>query len=359
MQGHAFHAVREIPQPTFPTLTGMAIAGLPAYYRAPACAPRSTRGPHLLRPDTPVLPTRRDLHFKLDATRLRNWHAAGPWVTHFANAMSLSFPAGERFFIHTVRHYRDRIVDPDLQEAVTAFIGQEAMHSREHEDYNRLLGQLGLPVAQLEAELDTMAEWIKRWLPASAQLSVTIAQEHFTAIFSGLVLRDPRLLAGADERLLALWRWHALEEIEHKAVAFDVYETAVGRGISAYVLRTGSMLLTTAGFLALAITFQQRLLAAEAGPDRWRGLGRFARFMFSSPALLPRLALPWLRYFEPGFHPWHQDDLDLLAQMDGVVAPYASAPTPRPPRRSSRSRTRPASTRKTVSAARRAASAAA
>ena len=303
-----------------------------------------------------MLPTRRNLHFKLDSARLRNWHAAGPWVTHFANAMSLSFPAGERYFIHTVRHYRDHIRDPELQEAVTAFIGQEAMHSREHEDYNRLLGELGLPVAQLEAEFSAMAELMKAWLPAAAQLSVTIAQEHFTAIFAELVLRDPRLLEGADQRLTDLWHWHALEEIEHKAVAYDVYETAVGRGPGAYALRAGSMLLTTAGFLALVIYFQQRLLAAEAGPDRWRGLGRFARFMFRSPALIPRLALPWLRYFEPGFHPWHHDNLDLLAQMERVVSPYGVTRAEGTPQgsRKAPARARKTQARKAVSAARRA-----
>lgn len=303
-----------------------------------------------------MLPTRRNLRFKLDAARLRNWHAAGPWVTHFANAMSLSFPAGERYFIHTVRHYRDHIRDPELQEAVTAFIGQEAMHSREHEDYNRLLDQLGLPATKFEAELSAMAQRAQAWLPASVQLSVTIAQEHFTAIFAELVLRDPHLLEGADERLRALWQWHALEEIEHKAVAYDVYQTAVGRGPAAYALRAGSMVATTAGFLALVIFLQQRLLAAEAGPDRWRGLGRFASFMFRSPALIPRLALPWLRYFEPGFHPWHHDNLDLLAQMERVVGPYDAEPVAdaRSRSRNSPARARKPKARKAVSAARRA-----
>lgn len=267
-----------------------------------------------------MIPTRRDLHFRLKPASVSNWHAQGPYVTHFVNAMSLFFPEGERFFIHTVRHYRDQITDPALQEAVTAFIGQEAMHGREHEDYNRLLAQAGLPAKQVEAQVTWFLDTLKARLPASAQLSITIAQEHFTAIVSELLLTDPRMIAGADRHLSALWRWHALEETEHKAVAFDVFETVMGRGLKAYALRSGSMVLTTAGFLALVLFYQQQLLKADAHARRSQGLGNFFKFMFTSPALLPRLALPWLSYFRPGFHPWDHDNRHLLKQMDLLVA---------------------------------------
>jgi uncharacterized protein len=157
-------------------------------------------------------------------------------------------------------------------------------------------------------------------LPASAQLAVTIAQEHFTAIVAELVLTDSRMIAGADRRLSALWRWHALEETEHKAVAFDVYETVIGRGVRAYALRTSGMLLTTSGFLGLVMYYQQRLLKADVHTRRGQGLGDFINFMFRSPGFLPRLALPWLTYFRPGFHPWNHDNRYLLKQIDALVA---------------------------------------
>jgi uncharacterized protein len=261
-----------------------------------------------------MIPIRRNLHFKLRPESLGHWHAQGPWVTHFINAMSVFFPDGERYFIHTVRHYRDHIADPQLQEAVVAFIGQEAMHGREHEDYNRLLAEAGLPAKELQAHAARFLDLLK------AQLSVTIAQEHFTAIMAQLVLTDPRLTAGADARLLALLHWHSLEEIEHKAVAFDVYETVMGRGAKSYALRSGSMLLTTVGFLGLVLFYQQQLLKADRQTSRWQGLGQFANFMFGTPGLLPRLALPWLAYFRPGFHPWDHDNRYLLTQMSALVA---------------------------------------
>lgn len=267
-----------------------------------------------------MLPIRRNLHFNLKAENLGHWHAQGAYVTHFINAMSIFFPDGERYFIHSVRHYRDRISDPDLQAAINAFISQEAMHGREHEDYNRLLAESGLPSKALEAHAARFLETLKARLPPAAQLSVTIAQEHFTAIMAQLILTDPRLTAGADARLSALWKWHALEETEHKAVAFDVYQAAVGRGLPAYTLRSASMVLTTAGFLGLVLYYQQQLLKADLPTRDWRALGRFVKFLFVAPGLLPRLALPWLAYFRPGFHPWDHDNRHLLSQMSEVLA---------------------------------------
>lgn len=266
-----------------------------------------------------MLPSQRDLHFDLRPDSVDGWHAQGAYATAFAHAMSLSFPEGERFFIHTVRHYRERITDPELRKAVLAFIGQEAMHGREHADYNRLLAENGLPAAELEAHAASFFALLKRRLPAAAQLSATIAQEHFTAIVAELVLTDPRITEGADRNLTALWRWHALEEIEHKAVAFDVYRAAVGSGLRAYLLRSAGLLATTAGFSAMLLYYQARLMKADGSYREWRDFGKFLNFMFRSPALLPRLALPWLRYLRPGFHPWDQDDRHLLAELETLT----------------------------------------
>jgi predicted metal-dependent hydrolase len=267
-----------------------------------------------------MIPTRRDLHFRLTPESVRNWHAAGPYVTHFVDAMSVFFPDGERYFIHTVRHYRDLITKPEMKKAVAAFIGQEAMHGREHEEYNRLLDSIGLPAAELEKHARDFLELLKKYLPPAAQLSVTIAQEHFTAIVAELVLTDSRMLAGADARLKALWRWHALEETEHKAVAFDVYETAMGRGAKAYALRSAGLLLTTVGFLGLVLYYQQRLMQAEPQARTLKNFGKYLKFMFIAPAMMPRLALPWLAYLRPGFHPWDQDNRYLLKEIDTLVA---------------------------------------
>jgi predicted metal-dependent hydrolase len=92
-----------------------------------------------------MMPVRRDLRFNLPQERACDWHVQGSHVTHFFNALSLLFPAGERFFMDSVRNYRDQIDDPVLKKQVLGFIGQEAMHTREHVEYNDLLQEAGLP----------------------------------------------------------------------------------------------------------------------------------------------------------------------------------------------------------------------
>jgi predicted metal-dependent hydrolase len=271
-----------------------------------------------------MLPTRRDLRFKIGSESASHWHVEGAALTHFINAMSLTFPEGERYFIHTVRHFRERVRSPDLIKAVTAFIGQEAMHGREHEEYNRRLDEAGLPAAKLQAFVADFFSVLKQYLPPEAQLSTTIAQEHFTAIVAEALLTNPDLIEGADPKVAALWRWHALEEIEHKAVAYDVYEAVMGRGAGAYALRAAGMVGTTAAFLALVLGLQASLMIADRRPGGRAGLVRMARFMFVSPGLWPKLAKPWVEYFKPDFHPWQHDNRHLLQQLDEVVLQTAA-----------------------------------
>jgi len=102
-----------------------------------------------------MMPVRRDLRFNLPPERACDWHAQGSHVTHFFNALSLLFPAGERFFMDSVRHYRDDIDDPVLKKQVLGFIGQEAMHTREHVEYNDLLQQAGPAAYQALVVLQT------------------------------------------------------------------------------------------------------------------------------------------------------------------------------------------------------------
>gem|GEM_PF-5983601 len=102
-------------------------------------------------------------------------------------------------------------------------------------------------------------------------------------------------------------------------MAFDVYESIMGGGLKAYALRTGSMVLTTAGFLGLVLYYQQSLLKAVPRKDRFIGLGRFLNYAVGPSGFVPRLTLPWLAYFRPGFHPWDHDNHELLAAMPPLM----------------------------------------
>ena len=266
-----------------------------------------------------IMPVRRNLKFHVPDEQVLNWHNWGPTVTQFFNTLSLFFPEGERFFINSVRKYRDRIDDPELQQAVRHFIGQEAMHGREHEDYNQKMVEAGLPVDTQELIVTKLLDAVSRYLPDSMQLAATVALEHLTAILADVLLREPDLIDGSDPAYQKLWHWHALEETEHKAVAFDVFETVFGRGLRAWLLRSSALVLATTIFFALFYPFYLINTWKVGQLFNLKGWWQSFRFQWLSPGGLRRVILPWLDWFKPGFHPWDHDNREYLAEMDQLI----------------------------------------
>lgn len=268
-----------------------------------------------------IMPVRRDLRFDLPAERITDWnHAGGSHLSHFMNTLSLYFPVGERFFMDSVRHYRERIADPELKKAVTGFIGQEAMHGREHQEYNEAVFAAVPQTIGMERFVARLLGWLQKWTPPSFQLSGTIALEHFTAIMADALLKDPRILEGSEPKFVALWRWHALEETEHKAVAFDVWETVMGRGLRAYVERTLGLVVATVILWTIFTGCYLRVLGAQGLLTDWQGWRKLGRMLFGEIGFMRKLILPWADYFRPGFHPWDHDNRHFLGEMDALTA---------------------------------------
>jgi uncharacterized protein len=268
----------------------------------------------------------RDLSFETIAEAPRHWHGAGRAVTLFFDNLSLFFPPGERFFIASVKAHRDRVRDPELAAAVRDFCAQEGVHSREHQRYNAHLEARGLPARAIEGRVQRLLDRVTRRTSARRRLAITCALEHFTALMGDALLRDPRLLHGAAPQMAALWRWHAAEENEHKAVAFDVYRAAGG----GYVERIVVMLGATVIFWAKTVEQQARLMAADGSLGSAREWWSLAKFLFVTPGGLRRVPRQWLTYFRPGFHPWDHDNRALL---EAWKAAYAAAPGYAAPRR--------------------------
>jgi predicted metal-dependent hydrolase len=272
-----------------------------------------------------MLPIRRDLKFKLPAERIGDWNAGGRHVSQFFNTLSIFFPSGERFFIDSVRNYRERITDPELQKAVTAFIGQEAMHGREHIEYNEVLVASGMPADAMERLVIRLLRFGKWALPRADQLAITIALEHFTAILADMVLREPKLLEGAEPRYAALWRWHALEETEHKAVAYDVYQAVIGKGPGAYVRRCVALAALTILFWSLVFPFHLIIMARDGGLFDLKGWWTLFKFHWVRPGVLRRIIPAYFDYYKPGFHPWQHDNRGYLAQIEEIAQTYRAA----------------------------------
>ena len=267
----------------------------------PAVGSRATR----------EIPVRRlDFDFDPDAVPA-NWYAGDPFLSLFWDSLSLLFPEGERFFVESVKHYRDRIDDPDLRANVVAFAGQEAMHGKGHRAFNDMLRAQGLLIATpLEDDLRVLLKTVRRRLPPKAQLAVTCALEHFTAILAEQLLSIASHRDAIDPSIRRLWLWHALEESEHKAVAYDVYRAVGGR----YPLRVAVMLLTTVVFVAEVLNVHIRFLAAKKRLFDVRGWTKGLAYAVGSPGLLRRLIPAYLDYFRPSFHPNDRDTGALLTE---------------------------------------------
>src|SRR5580698_5309240 len=205
---------------------------------------------------------RRRLDLDFDPASVpRDWYGGDAHMTTMVSALSLLFPEGERFFVDSVKRYRKRLRDPELLKSVDAFIGQEAMHGRGHRAFNGMLRtQSGSQVTEeVDGQLRRLLGFFRAILPPAAQLAVTCALEHFTAILAEQLLERDDHRDAIDESVRGLWVWHALEESEHKAVAYDVYR-AIGGG---YPLRVVVMATTTLVFFAEVTYVHVRLLRAR------------------------------------------------------------------------------------------------
>jgi predicted metal-dependent hydrolase len=260
----------------------------------------------------------RNLDFGLTPDLPRHWHGGDPYITHFFNGLSLMFPEGERFFMDTVRHFQDRITDPQLREDVRGFLGQEGIHCREHRRYNDMLAAQWYPVEAIEGfvRLGIMVAWL---FPCAWQLALTCALEHFTAAFTDGVLRDPRMLRDAHPAFARLWRWHALEETEHKSVAFDVYQT-ISPGLTGYLRRVLVMMFTTVGFAVQVLVHQSWLLHHDGMLWRVRARRRARRYLWKDPGLLRGGLQHYLSYYRRDFHPWQLDNSDLVERWKSHYA---------------------------------------
>src|SRR3954452_22653426 len=230
-------------------------------------------------------------------------------LSHVAASLSAVFPDGEDFFVRSVRNFRDQITDAELKRQVAGFIGQEAMHGREHRTFNDRLDELGYPTKKVERFTKKGLEIRERIMSPKSNLAATAALEHFTATLAELVLssQETRDLFGHDE-VRNLFLWHALEESEHKAVAFDVYKAVGG---------TERMRVWTMNFFRYSFVAGMALQVVGAmlfdrDTYRLRRLRRSWKKFRHSPIVSRELWNQLKDYNRPDFHPDDRDTTELV-----------------------------------------------
>jgi predicted metal-dependent hydrolase len=268
--------------------------------------------------------TPRDRRFDRSSVAPRLWHGGRAEATAIYNALSTTFPKGEAFFVESVRAFRNR-APAKLAEEIKAFTTQEVIHSREHDAFNKCAADSGYDLKRLEAQVEKRLA-MTRCRPPIVSLAATIALEHFTAILAHQLLTDPRHLKGADKEAADLWRWHALEEIEHKGVAYDTWlnATRCWTRWKRWKLKARVMLYVTRNFLVDRTSGALELMRQD-GVTGLRAWWLLLGYLWVRPGMFRKIAGAWFRYFLPGFHPWNQDDRALLEDDHQELAKAAHA----------------------------------
>lgn len=258
----------------------------------------------------------------------RHWCGGDAFRTAFFNALSMSFPVGEQFFIDSVRQGLAALPVAEQDKfnlEVQGFIGQEATHRRIHALFNAQIEQHGL-INDWEPRARERLKLVDRIDPRHA-LGITAANEHFTAIFAEWMLRHGDIFKDTEPRLATLWLWHSAEEAEHKSTAFDLYQALGG----SHEWRITWFRRITLIFLGDTLRQTLNNLRRDGSLWQWRTWRSGASFLFGRRGLLRQTYRPWRDYLRRDFHPrQHNSDLSQRwlkdnASVYSVLGPSGSS----------------------------------
>ncbi len=258
---------------------------------------------------------RRNLRLAFDAERPRHWHSGNARISRFYDALSMSFPPGEKSFIDSVRDFADGIEDEDLQKDIQGFIRQEADHTREHARYNATLNAQGVDVDFHTSLTAKPVELTRRYLSPKRNLARTVGMEHITAILADTILRRGDMVEKMDPSVRDLWVWHSIEETEHKAVAFDLYQDVDG----GYWRRQRTFFTGTAYLIGFSAYFTWQFLKQDGVNRKPLTLAKGLWKMFGYRGVVSGAIPAWFQYLRPDFHPWQDDNTHLLDEWRATL----------------------------------------
>ncbi|WP_313659760.1 metal-dependent hydrolase [Acinetobacter variabilis] len=244
---------------------------------------------------------RSNLDFKLSEIP-RYWFGGDPFLTRMFDALSLTFPDGERYFIQSVRLFRDQIKDPDLQKRVADFIRQEAQHGIAHDKMNNMMREQGMPVDQFIQRLNYMMNYDLKNRSPEYNIAVTAAAEHLTALMAETFYGQKDTLRNAHPFVRAMFAWHAIEEMEHRDVAFDVMKDVAK---TPEWLRQYTLLITTLLMFGFTI-YRANVMLKHDGFSPLQRLQMNIRglpWFFGKKGTLTRMGKQYRDWFKKDFHP--------------------------------------------------------
>ena len=266
---------------------------------------------------------RSKLDFKLEDVP-RFWFAGDPFRTRVFDALSLTFPDGERYFIECVRLFRDKIQDPDLQARVADFIKQEAQHGIAHDKMNQLMKEQGMPVEQFTTTLKKIFRFELTKRSPQYNIAMTAAAEHLTALMAETFYSKRATLQEVHPYVRALLAWHSIEEMEHRDVAFDVMQQV---GEVPEVTRKFALTITTALMLGFTLYRANVMLRCDGfnGRQRLQLFRKGLPWFLGRKGILTTMKKEYLDWYKSDFHPSQHP---VIHQYDVWVKTYEETGDP-------------------------------
>lgn len=264
----------------------------------------------------------RNVKFNFDKIEDKHYVRKNIFATHFLNSLHVVFPEGEKFFIRSARYFLNEIKDTELKKQVREFVGQEGIHHREHERFWESLEKMGLVPRRFanflnKTAFDGLEKGLFKILPdrfaKKFSLSITTALEHYTALFGGTALQREELKEFMPEEMYLMMQWHAAEELEHKAVCFDILEEID----NSYPLRISGMLVASGMLYFYAFAGMAYFVYMDENKDYKSMMGDLLKFI-SGFNMMPRNQESWkilFDYFRKDFHPDDHDNYHLAKEF--------------------------------------------
>jgi len=238
------------------------------------------------------------------------WCANDPAMTHYFTGLSTLFPEGESYFVRSVRELREHAkLNEALDREISAFIGQEAMHSKEHDAFHISAQKHGLNPESLEKITGIVLKGLEKVFSKKWNLLVTVGLEHYTAVLVVSMMETVNEYM-TDKTIRDLWLWHSVEETEHKAVAFDLYEYLYGNGLNAYLPRVTIFTLSLILITGLSTIYQIVLMKRDkqlSNLKTWQNFFNFAAKQYKT--FIPK----FFEYYRYDFHPNQTNEKNLVA----------------------------------------------
>lgn len=255
-------------------------------------------------------------NLQFDDSIPRLWMNGNVFATHFFNGLNLVFPDGERFFVKSVHDHLGRITDPVLLRQAKQFAAQEGQHANQHEQYFARLRAQGYDIDGFLRRFHQFYRLSNR-LPAGLRLAITAGAEHYTAVLGAGAIEEFALLADAHPTMRQLIIWHATEEIEHKAVAFDVLRATH----PSYLLRITGFLIATVCLFGWTFAGTRMLIKQDRVPRAVFEEHRRLAMERDDYRGLKRIKAGIRAYFRRDFHPDQTDHLALARRRLAEVLP--------------------------------------